>query len=89
MTKVLFVKANNRPAEQAVSVKLYEAFLASYKEAHPNDTVVELDLYKEELPYVGVDMINGTFKAGKGIDLGTYQQLLLPLLLVLLNQILY
>ncbi|AIK40359.1 FMN-dependent NADH-azoreductase 4 [Bacillus pseudomycoides] len=69
MTTVLFVKANNRPAEQAVSVKLYEAFLASYKESHPNDTVVELDLYKEELPYVGVDMINGTFKSGRGVDL--------------------
>ncbi|HDR7411909.1 FMN-dependent NADH-azoreductase [Bacillus toyonensis] len=69
MATVLFVKANNRPAEQAVSVKLYEAFLANYKEAHPNDTVVELDLYKEELPYVGVDMINGTFKASKGFDL--------------------
>ncbi|PIE94162.1 FMN-dependent NADH-azoreductase [Bacillus fungorum] len=69
MATVLFVKANNRPAEQAVSVKLYEAFLANYKEAHPNDAVVELDLYKEELPYVGVDMINGTFKAGKGFDL--------------------
>ncbi|HHL0972802.1 FMN-dependent NADH-azoreductase [Bacillus thuringiensis serovar kyushuensis] len=69
MATVLFVKANNRPAEQAVSVKLYEAFLANYKETHPNDTVVELDLYKEELPYVGVDMINGTFKAGKGFDL--------------------
>ncbi|MEK4537078.1 FMN-dependent NADH-azoreductase [Peribacillus sp. FSL K6-1552] len=69
MTKVLFVKANNRPANQAVSVKLYEAFLASYKESHPNDTVVELDLYKEELPYVGVDMINGTFKASRGLDL--------------------
>ena len=69
MATVLFVKANNRPAEQAVSVKLYEAFLANYKEAHPNDIVVELDLYKEELPYVGVDMINGTFKAGKGFDL--------------------
>ncbi|MEW5596512.1 FMN-dependent NADH-azoreductase [Peribacillus frigoritolerans] len=69
MTTVLFVKANNRPANQAVSVKLYEAFLASYKELHPNDTVVELDLYKEELPYVGVDMINGTFKASRGLDL--------------------
>ncbi|MCW4653602.1 FMN-dependent NADH-azoreductase [Bacillus sp. R-CC1] len=69
MATVLFVKANNRPAEQAVSVKLYEAFLVNYKEAHPNDTVVELDLYKEELPYVGVDMINGTFKVGKGFDL--------------------
>ena len=69
MKTVLFVKANNRPANQAVSVKLYEAFLASYKEANPNDTLVELDLYNEELPYVGVDMINGTFKAGKGLEL--------------------
>ncbi|MEH7505573.1 FMN-dependent NADH-azoreductase [Neobacillus drentensis] len=69
MTTVLFVKANNRPANQAVSVKLYEAFLASYKESHPNDTVVELDLYNEELPYAGVDMFNGTFKVGKGLDL--------------------
>ncbi|MGG0655460.1 FMN-dependent NADH-azoreductase [Rummeliibacillus pycnus] len=69
MTTVLFVKANNRPANQAVSVKIYEAFLASFKESHPNDTVVELDLYKEELPYVGVDMINGTFKASRGLDL--------------------
>jgi FMN-dependent NADH-azoreductase len=69
MTTVLFVKANNRPANQAVSVKLYEAFLESYKESHPNETVVELDLYNEELPYVGVDMINGTFKAGRGLEL--------------------
>ncbi|MDM5153705.1 FMN-dependent NADH-azoreductase [Bacillus sp. DX1.1] len=69
MTTVLFVKANNRPSDQAVSVKLYEAFLASYKESHPNDTVVELNLYNEELPYVGVDMINGTFKASRGFDL--------------------
>ncbi|EEL50628.1 MULTISPECIES: FMN-dependent NADH-azoreductase [Bacillus cereus group] len=69
MTTVLFVKANNRPADQAVSVKLYEAFLASYKESHPNDTVVELDLYNEELPYVGLDMINGTFKVSRGLDL--------------------
>ncbi|SDP85735.1 FMN-dependent NADH-azoreductase [Clostridium gasigenes] len=69
MTTVLFVKANNRPADEAVSVKLYEAFLASYKESHPNDTVVELDLYNEYLPYVGVDMINGTFKASRELDL--------------------
>ncbi|WP_144551362.1 FMN-dependent NADH-azoreductase [Bacillus mycoides] len=69
MTTILFVKANNRPADQAVSVKLYEAFLASYKESHPNDTVVELDLYNEELPYVGLDMINGTFKVSRGLDL--------------------
>lgn len=69
METVLFVKANNRPAEQAVSVKLYEAFLESYKKSHPHDKIIELDLYNEELPYVGVDMINGTFKMDKGLDL--------------------
>ncbi|SDZ41130.1 FMN-dependent NADH-azoreductase [Bacillus sp. 166amftsu] len=69
MTTVLFVKANNRPVNQSVSVKLYYAFLASYKESHPNETIVELDLYNEELPYVGVDMINGTFKSSRGFDL--------------------
>lgn len=69
MTTVLFIKANNRPADQAVSVKLYEAFLESFKEAHPDDTVVELDLYNEELPYMGVDLINGIFKTSKKLDL--------------------
>lgn len=71
MTTVLFVKANNRPADQSVSVRLYETFLRSYKESHPNDSVMELDLYNEELPYVGVDMINGTFKSSRGMDLTT------------------
>ncbi|MBM7361808.1 FMN-dependent NADH-azoreductase [Priestia taiwanensis] len=33
--------------------------------------MVVLDLYKQELPYMGVDMINGTFKAVKGFDLTT------------------
>lgn len=32
MSTVLFVKANNRSLEQAVSVKLFEAFLDSYIE---------------------------------------------------------
>jgi len=69
MTTVLFIKANNRPSEQSVSVKLYETFLESYKELHPHDIVIELDLYNEELPYVGVDMINGTFKSSRGMNL--------------------
>ncbi|OUB14354.1 FMN-dependent NADH-azoreductase [Bacillus thuringiensis serovar yunnanensis] len=65
MTTILFVKANNYSVGQEVSVKLYEAFLSSYKKSHPNDTVVELDLYNEELPYIG----GGTIKASKGLDL--------------------
>jgi len=69
MSTVLFVKANDRPVEQAVSVKLYEAFLGSYKESHPEDTVVELDLFQVDLPYLNADMINGKFKAARGFEL--------------------
>jgi len=73
MSKVLFVKANDR-GDQAVSVKLYEAFLASYKSSHPQDEVVELDLFKEELPYLNADMINGSFKSARGIELTPAEQ---------------
>lgn len=69
MTNVLFIKANSRPIEQAVSVQLYQAFLDSYKESNPNDTITELDLFKENLPYFSTDMINGMFKLGKGLEL--------------------
>ncbi|WP_141505014.1 FMN-dependent NADH-azoreductase [Paenibacillus luteus] len=74
MSTVLFVKANDRGIEQATSVKLYHAFLDSYKASHPEDTVVELDLFKEELPYLNADMINGNFKAARGFDLTPAEQ---------------
>jgi FMN-dependent NADH-azoreductase len=74
MTNALFIKANSRPATQAVSVQLYEAFLQSYKESHPEETITELDLFKENLPYYGTEMINGMFKLGRGIELTSDEQ---------------
>jgi len=74
VSTVLFVKANNRPVEQAVSVKLYYAFLESYRKSHPDDTIIELDLYKEDLPYLNADMINGNFKAARGMELTSAEQ---------------
>jgi FMN-dependent NADH-azoreductase len=62
MANILFVKVNNRPAEQAVSVKMYETFLQTYKESHPFDVITELDLYKDKIPYYGNDTISATMK---------------------------
>ncbi|ACT03564.1 FMN-dependent NADH-azoreductase [Paenibacillus sp. JDR-2] len=73
MSTVLFVKANDR-GDIAVSVKLYDAFLASYKANHPQDTVIELDLFKEELPYLNANLINGGFKAAQGLELTPEEQ---------------
>ncbi|MEV5028888.1 FMN-dependent NADH-azoreductase [Paenibacillus sp. LPE1-1-1.1] len=74
MSTVLFVKANDRGIEMGTSVKLYHAFLDSYKASHPEDVVIELDLFKEELPYLNADMINGNFKAARGYDLTPAEQ---------------
>jgi FMN-dependent NADH-azoreductase len=68
MANVLFVKANDRPAEQSVSVKMYEAFLNTYRETHPEDSITELDLYNIELPYYGNTAISGIYKLNQGIE---------------------
>lgn len=86
MSKVLLIKANDRPIEQAVSVKLYHAFADSYKETHPNDDIVELDLFAENLPYYGNDMMTAMFKAGRGMELTAEEQKSAELVNKYLNQ---
>ncbi|RXT08960.1 FMN-dependent NADH-azoreductase [Ammoniphilus sp. CFH 90114] len=88
MAKVLFVKANCRPVEQAVSVKLYEAFLESYKESHPGDEIIELDLFEENLPYYDNDKMNGMFKLGRGLELTEKEKEATDLVNKYLNQFL-
>jgi len=74
MANVLFVKANSRPIEQSVSVKLYHTFLKNYKEANPEDQVTELDLFEENLGYYDTNKINGMFKLSKGMELSEEEQ---------------
>ncbi|MGM0788717.1 MAG: FMN-dependent NADH-azoreductase [Bacillota bacterium] len=69
MSNVLFIKANSRPADQAVSVQMYDAFLSSYKENHPEDTITELDLFEENLPYYDNLHITAMYKQGQGMEL--------------------
>lgn len=88
MSKVLFIKANSRPIEQAVSVKLYHTFLDQYKEAHPQNTISELDLFAENLPYYDTDMINGMFKLSKGMELTSSEENATTIVNKYLNQFL-
>ncbi|MBM7551817.1 FMN-dependent NADH-azoreductase [Thalassobacillus pellis] len=69
MANTLFIKANSRPIDQAVSVKLYHTFLEKYKEEHPDDIIEELDLFEENLSYYDNDKINGMFKLSRDMEL--------------------
>ncbi|MBT2601917.1 FMN-dependent NADH-azoreductase [Bacillus sp. ISL-53] len=86
MTKVLFVKVNDRPADQAVSSKMYDTFLQTYKETHRADEVTELDLFKEELPYYGNTAITGLYKRNQGLELTAEEEYAAKLVDQYLNQ---
>ncbi|MBT2716082.1 FMN-dependent NADH-azoreductase [Bacillus sp. ISL-57] len=86
MTKVLFVKVNDRPSDQAISTKMYDTFLQTYKETHRADEVIELDLFKENLPYYGNTAITGLYKRNQGIELTAEEENAAKLVDQYLNQ---
>ncbi|GAA1369040.1 FMN-dependent NADH-azoreductase [Peribacillus frigoritolerans] len=86
MTKVLFVKVNDRPADQAISSKMYDTFIQTYKETHRADEVTELDLFKEDLPYYGNTAITGLYKRNQGLELTAEEENAAKLVDQYLNQ---
>jgi len=49
MAKLLYIKASPR-GERSYSIRAANAFVAAYREAHPDDAVEELDLFLTEIP---------------------------------------
>ncbi|MED2161572.1 NAD(P)H-dependent oxidoreductase, partial [Bacillus thuringiensis] len=45
MTKVLFITANPNSAEGSFGMAVGEAFIAAYRNAHPQAEVVPIDLF--------------------------------------------
>ncbi|CAM3205801.1 hypothetical protein PATA110615_23340 [Paenibacillus taichungensis] len=74
MSNVLMIKVNDRPSDQAVSVQIYETFLNTYKKENPTDTIVELDLFEENLPYYSDTAISDLYKFNQGIELKADEQ---------------
>lgn len=61
---VLVVKANNRPASESVSSRMHELFLEAIRE-NEDFTIDTVDLYNEELPYIGQDFLAAQFKSAQ------------------------
>ncbi len=88
MSKVLFITANDRPAEQAISSKMYETFLNTYKEANPADEIAELNLFNADLPDYGNMAIMGVYKRNQGLELSAEEAKAADLVDQYLNQFL-
>jgi len=58
MAKVLYVKANPKNNEESRTFRISEHFINEYKKAHPEDEIIELDLYKENIHFLSKEEIN-------------------------------
>jgi FMN-dependent NADH-azoreductase len=70
---VLVVKANNRPATEAVSSKMYETFMENIEGV--NLTVY--DVFVEDMPYLGQDLFNAFAKLKSGEEMTDIEQRIL------------
>ncbi|MEH7235408.1 FMN-dependent NADH-azoreductase [Bacillus sp. JJ1562] len=62
---ILVVKANNRPASEAVSSKMYETFMNNIEGVN----VTTYDVFAEDMPYLGQDLFNAFGKVESGEEM--------------------
>lgn len=77
MAKVLYITAHPLNEEQSVSLSAGKAFIETYKDVNPNDEIVHLDLFKENIPQIDADVLGGWGKLQKGTafeDLASEEQ---------------
>ncbi|EEM11347.1 FMN-dependent NADH-azoreductase 2 [Bacillus pseudomycoides] len=70
MTKVLFITANPNSAEASFGVAVGESFIEAYKNEHPQDEVVTIDLFNTTVPAIDAEVFTawGKFAAGEGFE---------------------
>ncbi|KKK37104.1 FMN-dependent NADH-azoreductase [Mesobacillus campisalis] len=66
MTKVLYITAHPHDDTQSYSMAVAKAFIDSYKEANSDHEIIHVDLYKENIPQLDVDVFNGWGKLRSG-----------------------
>jgi FMN-dependent NADH-azoreductase len=66
MTKLLYITAHPHDDTQSFSMAAAKAFIDSYKKANPDHEIVHVDLYKENIPQLDVDVFSGWGKLRSG-----------------------
>lgn len=61
MSKVLYIKANAKPEGVSRTFRVSDSFVKAYKQHHPEDEIITLDLYKEGIGLLSEDDINAVF----------------------------
>jgi FMN-dependent NADH-azoreductase len=66
MAKILYITAHPHDESQSFSMAVGKAFIETYREVNPNDEIIHLDLYKENIPYIDAAVFSGWGKLSSG-----------------------
>lgn len=66
MATVLYITAHPHDHQTSYSMAVGQAFKEAYREAHPKDEVVHLDLYRISVPAIDADVFSGWGKLRGG-----------------------
>lgn len=61
MKKVLYIKANAKPDGTSRTFEISDYFVEEYKKAHPEDEIITLDLYKENIDFLRTEDFGSIF----------------------------
>lgn len=61
MSKVLYIKADVKNEEDSRTFKVSNSFIEEYKKNNPEDEVIVLDLYKENIDFLRLEDLGGIF----------------------------
>lgn len=73
MSKLLVVKGHPLTAEYSLSLKGLDAFVKSYKSAHPEDEIEELDVFSADIPTLNTELVSAMF-SGENAELTASQK---------------
>lgn len=74
MSTLLYITAHPHDHETSFSMATGKAFIDAYRESHPSDEVVHLDLYRSDIPHIDADVFSGWGKLQSGSDLTSEEQ---------------
>ncbi|QAA30605.1 FMN-dependent NADH-azoreductase [Clostridium manihotivorum] len=66
MSKVLYITANPKPIEASYSLSVAEEFINEYKNNNPEDEIINIDVYKNNIPLIDGDVFEAWGKLAEG-----------------------
>jgi FMN-dependent NADH-azoreductase len=69
MATVLYVTANPKQEHESVSLQVGRAFLNTYELTNPLDEIIELDLYRDDIPLLDYEVFSGWSKLVERVPL--------------------